>query len=689
MSWRIGVDTGGTFTDVVAVDGRAGVRTAKVSSTPPSFEVGILNGIRALGLDPADVSVIHHGTTVTTNAAITKSGARTALLTTKGFRDVLELRRGHREDLYDIAWDPPSPLVRRAERFEIDERTNYAGDVHRPVDRADVSRAASAIRKRGIDAVAISFLHSYANPANELAVLEQIAEELPSVFVTSSADILPEPPEFERTATAVANAYLGPPLIDYLERLEAGLRDAGYRAGVLLMHSGGGVMTVDAAMRLPVRTAGSGPAAGVMGAAAVGRACGRRNVISMDMGGTSCDVAVIVDGRARLRMQHDLEWGLPIKFPSVDFVTIGAGGGSIQWIDSAGYPRSGPDSAGATPGPAAYLRGGTKPTITDANVVMNRVSGDARLGDDLTIHADAALRAIDEGFAGQLGMEPHEAAAGAVRIANANMASAVRLVTVQKGLDPRDFSLIAFGGAGPLHAVDVAREVGIPEVIVPPGPGLISALGLHTVDVVHDLTRSFRLRGEPEHCAEAEQAYRGFEASMRERLEHEGASPDAVSMTRQIDLRYVGQAHLITVDVPDGRFDPTAFDAAVLRFHAAHEREYRYCRTEWPVEAAVLRLQGRAKTHDVDLAAYGGVGGADRDGAHRPATRRDVYFEGDGWCETTVLWRTALQPGAVLAGPVVIEDASSTVVIPPRLDAAVDDLGNIVIALEEAGHGED
>lgn len=681
MSWRIGVDTGGTFTDVVAIDDGGQVRIAKVSSTPPEFEVGILAGIEAVGVDPADVAVIHHGTTVTTNAAITKGGARTALVTTKGFRDVLELRRGHREDLYDIHWDPPAPLVRRADRFEVDERTNYAGDVHRPVDLEDVARAATAIRKRGVEAVAITFLHSYANPENELTVLRELERELPGVFVTASAEILPEPPEFERTATTVANAYLGPPLIEYLRRLEERLRSAGYACDVLLMHSGGGVMPVEGALRLPIRTAGSGPAAGVMGAAAIGRAADRSRVISLDMGGTSCDVAVIVDGWPRLRVQHDLEWGLPVKFPSVDFVAIGAGGGSIGWIDAAGSPHIGPDSAGARPGPAAYGRGGERPTITDANVAMNRLGGDTRLGADIALDADAAVAAIDRGFGDRLGMESHEAAAGAVRIANANMASAVRLVTVQKGLDPRDFSLIAFGGAGPLHAVEVAREVGIREVIVPPNPGLISALGLHTVDVVHDLSHAVRLRAEEVGCAEADAVYGEFERTMRERLEREGADPGDISIERRIDLRYVGQAHPITVAAPAATFDVDAFADAVARFHDAHELEYRYSHVDWPVEATVLRLEGRAAGRAVDLSAYGGPAGAD--GAAADQTVRDVWFDDDGWRPTTVVWRAALGAGATLPGPTIVEDTNSTVLIPPGVHAVVDALGNIIITLEE------
>jgi len=689
--WRVGVDTGGTFTDVVAVSATGEIRTAKVSSTPPDFDLGIVAGIDELGIEPSHVSAIYHGTTVTTNAAITKSGARTALVTTKGFRDVLELRRGHREDLYDIMWDPPEPLVARADRFEVDERINYRGDVLKELDEDEVISIAEALVARGIEAVAITFLHSYVNDAHEVRAREIIAEHAPGIFISSSADILPEPPEFERTATTVANAYLGPPLVKYLGSLREGLKAAGYTAPLFLMHSGGGVMTVEAATHLPARTAGSGPSAGVVGAAAIGRESGRENLISLDMGGTSCDLAVVVDGEVRRTMRHDLEWGLPVKFPSVDFVAIGSGGGSIKWIDSVGFPRSGPESAGATPGPACYGRGGDRPTTTDANVILNRLSSDTKFGSEaFSIDGQAADDAFGD-FARHLEVDTVEAASGAVRIVDNSIASAVRLVTVQKGLDPRDFSMVAFGGAGPLHAVEVAREVGVPEVLIPPNPGLVSALGLHTVDIAHDLTQAFLLR-DGKGCEEAEEIYKQLVDEMRERLAEE-AGPDAESeVLRQIDLRYTGQAHLMTMTLREGGFDEARLAEAIEDFHAAHEVEYGYSRPEWDVEAAVLRVSGRAAINQVELSEYGRLtstaeGSSNGDRPEGPATR-SLYFSEGGWQDASAYRRSSLRSGDRIEGPAVIEEFNSTTVIPPDVAGTVDEIGNIVIKLEGTDSNE-
>lgn len=683
--WRVGVDTGGTFTDVVAVGPGGDVRTAKVSSTPPEFDRGIVAGIDQLGLAPEEVGAIYHGTTVTTNAALTKSGARTALITTRGFRDVSELRRGHREELYDIMWDPPAPLVDRADRFEIDERLDYAGEVLVPLNEEQVREHARTIKARGIEAAAVVLLHSYVNDDHERRVVEILREEVPDMFVTSSADILPEPPEFERTATTVVNAYLGPPLVRYLSSLGRRLGEAGYECPLYLMHSGGGVMTVDAATRLPARTAGSGPSAGVVGAAAVGRASGRNNLISLDMGGTSCDLAVVVDGEVRRTARHDLEWGLPVKFPSVDFVAIGSGGGSIKWIDEVGYPRSGPASAGADPGPACYGRGGDQPTTTDANVLLNRLGQETKFGsEEFQVDLAASENAFEE-FASRLDTDVVEAAAGAVRIVDASVAAAVRLVTVEKGLDPREFSLIAFGGAGPLHAVEVAREVGVTEVIIPPGPGLVSALGLHTVDIAHDLTQAHLLRVGIDACDEADRILRDLEGQMKEVLADEAGRGAEVQVLRQIDLRYTGQAHLMTVNLPDGDFGDLVLEAAVESFHDAHEQEYGYSRPEWQVEAAVLRVAGSATINQIEIEEYGrrsassgGDGGSDG----RPGTR-DVYFSDLGWTSTPVIDRATLSPGATVAGPAVVEEFNSTTVLPPGVTAEVDRVGNLLMDLRK------
>jgi N-methylhydantoinase A len=673
--WRVGVDTGGTFTDLVAIGEHGTRKSAKVPSTPPDFEAGIFDGLERLGIDPADVSLIVHGTTITTNAVVTKSGAKTALLTTKGFRDVLEIRRANREDLYDILWDPPAPLVPRFNRLEVTERVNYAGEVLTSVDEEEVRRLADVLRKRGVESVAICFLHSYMNPVNELAVRDVLREEMPGCYITASAEILPEPPEFERTATVTANAYLGPILDNYVGRLESGLRARGYAADFLLMHSAGGVMMLESARQLPVRTAGSGPAAGVVGAAAIGAAAGRSKVISLDMGGTSCDVSVILDARPKLTMQYQLEWGVPIQFPSVDFVAIGAGGGSIAWIDNAGYPRSGPESAGARPGPACYGGEGDRPTTTDANLVLRRLNETTFLGGQLSVDRGLAEAAVRREVAEPLGLSVEDAAAGIIRIANGNMASAVRLVTIQKGFDPREFSLVAFGGAGPLHAVEVARELGIPEVIVPPEPGLTSAFGLLFVDLVHDMSQAFVMGQNEDRFSEAEHVFTTFETELARRLEAEGAEPHEMALSRYIDVRYVGQLHTITVGVGERPFSDGAVERCIDGFHEAHEREYRYCRRDWPVEISVLRAEGRAAIPRPSLNSFGAV----RDTG---ATRREVYFEGAGWLTTEVFDRGGLGPDAQLRGPAIVEEYDSTICIPAGASARVDGNGNLVISVD-------
>jgi N-methylhydantoinase A len=675
--WRIGVDTGGTFTDVVAIDEDGNRRFAKVPSTPPEFEEGIVEGIRRLGIDPTQVQLIFHGTTVTTNAVITKTGGSTALLTTEGFTDILEMRRGIREDLYDVTWDPPQPLVPRYNRLPVSERVNYAGEVLKEIDEENVKSLAAVLRKRGVQAVAICLLHSYVNPANEQRLSELIREYLPDVYLTASAQILPQPPEFERTSTVVANAYLGPVLTNYLERLGGKLKETGHDADILLMHSAGGLMTVESALLVPVRTAGSGPAAGVMGAAAIGEAAGRPNLISMDMGGTSCDISVISDGRPRLTMSHSLEWGLPVQFPSIDFVAIGAGGGSIAWIDPAGYPKLGPDSAGSRPGPACYGLGGRRPTTTDANLVLRRLQERSLLGGALTLDAKLAAEAIQREIAQLLKTELEAAAAGIVRIANANMASAIRLVTVHKGFDPRDFSLVAFGGAGPLHAVEVARELSIPEVIIPPQPGLISAMGLLCVDIVQDISRSFVMAGEGSLSPVGEGIFEDFEQEMGQRLKREGALEHEIQIERFVDVRYVGQVHTITVPVRSRPFTPAALAEVIDRFHTEHEREYRYCRRDWPVEISVLRVQGRVvRPRPQVLSHHIGSNGS----TPHPVVHRDVFFEDGGWVPTRIYDRSTLQPEEVIEGPAIVEEFDSTTLLPPGVKARIDRMGNIVVA---------
>ena len=681
MSWIVGCDTGGTFTDVFAVSDSGESRVAKVPSTPPRFDLGVVESLRDLGVDPADVRTVFHGTTVTTNAVITKTGARSALVTTRGFRDILEIRRANREELYDILWDPPEPLVRRRHRLEVAERVDYAGQVVVPLDEESVVDVARKLRARDIESVAVCLINAHMNPAHERRVREILDAELPELHVSLSTDILPEPPEFERTATTVANAYCAPVLRNYMDTLESALADSGYGSDiVLVMHNGGGTMTTDYAKGAPVKTLNSGPAAGVIAGAAVAASCGRRDVVCFDMGGTSADIAVVRDGEPQLTRAFDLEWGMPIRFPSIDVTSIGAGGGSIAWLDPAGYPRSGPQSAGADPGPACYGKGGEEPTNTDAQLVLGRVSNDLFLEGRMQLDADRAREAIERRIAAPLGLSVEEAAEGVLRIANANMVKAIRLVTVERGFDPREFSLVAFGGAGPLHAVDLARELQMPEVIVPAHPGVTSALGLLFVDPLDDFSWSFVRRQDQIDFAELERRYAEMDGRVRDSLLRQGVAADAIVVERSIDLRYIGQLHSVTVPLTDVSAGGVA--AATAAFHDEHLRQYRYSHPEAPVETSALRVAARGTRAKPDLSRIG-------DGSERrnPVAERErlVHFGERGWMHTRVVDRDSLGSGTEIRGPAIVDQLDSTIVLPPGTSARVDEVGNVIISIDEEG----
>lgn len=678
MAWIVGCDTGGTFTDVFALNEDGEVRVAKVPSTPPHFDIGVVEGVRALGLAPNEVETLFHGTTVTTNAVITKTGAPSALVTTHGFRDVLEIKRANREDLYDILWDPPPPLIPRRHRLEVTERVNYAGEVVTPLDEGSVREVARKIRARNLASVAVCLINAHMNPAHERRIREILLEELPGIDVSLSTDILPEPPEFERTATTVANAYLAPVLRTYMEALEGRLVEAGFRSDiVLVMHNGGGTMTTDYAKGVPVKTLNSGPAAGVIAGAAVAASAARTNVVCLDMGGTTADIGIVFDGRPQLTTSFDLEWGMPIRFPSIDVISIGAGGGSIAWLDPAGYPHSGPQSAGADPGPACYGKGGTEPTNTDAHLVLGRLSNDLFLEGRMQLNVELAQHALRTRIAEPLGLTLEEVAEGVLRIANANMVKAIRLVTIERGFDPREFSLIAFGGAGPLHAVELARELQMPEVIVPPYPGVTSAMGLLFVDPLDDFSWAYVRRQDEIDLADMRRLYREMEERVVTSLVRQGVARTQIVVGRALDLRYIGQLHSVTVPLED--ITESGFAAAVGLFHEEHLRQYRYSHPEAPVETSALRVTARGQREKPNLGALRYTERVERE--VMPDRERDVHFDGYGWVRTRVVDRNGLAVGQELSGPCVVEDRDATLVLPPDTRAHVDAIGNIIITL--------
>src|SRR5712692_7821745 len=564
---RVAVDVGGTFTDICILDeDGGGIEVGKVPSTADPIDA-VVAGVVDAGIDLRDVVVFSHGTTVATNALITRNLPPAAMVTTRHFRDVIEIRRGTKPDLWDAYADVAPPYIRRRDRFEVTERVDYAGNVVTPLDENEARRLAPALRKRDVQTVAVCFINSYANPAHEL--------RLPEIF------------EHERFSTTVANAVLSPLVGGYVRRLSDRLAENGYRGDVLLLHSGGGVMTPKTAERLAVRMAASGIAAGAIASRHIATLCGFPNAIGLDMGGTSTDISLVYKGEERVTKEWFVEYGYPIVFPSIEVLTIGAGGGSFAWIDEAGSLRNGPQSAGATPGPACYGRGNDRPTNTDADLVLGRL-GEELIGGAMSLDRAAAEQAIRTYIGEPLGLGLVEAADAIIKVANANMADAVRLISIRRGYDPREFCLVAFGGAGPLHGAALAKELSIPTVLVPPSPGITSALGCLLVDVRHDLSAMFLAHVDTVDPQALEAEFGKLEAEARERLAAEDVPEAQMSIQRMVDMRYLGQWRSLTVPVST----PVDLADAAARFHAEHERAYNYRRDGSPVE--IYRLSVRA-----------------------------------------------------------------------------------------------
>ncbi len=671
---RAAVDVGGTFTDVFIMGGDGSKSVAKVPSTPNPIE-GVMQGVAQAGVDWADVELFAHGTTIATNALITRRFPPSAMVTTEGFRDVVEIGRGTREDPWDAYTESAPPYIRRRDRLTVSERVDHRGVVLEPLDEDGVREAARILRKREVQTVAVCFVNAYANGDHERRAKEILEAELPGVAVTASHEIHPEIFEDERFSTTVANAVLSPIIRPYARELEERTSAAGYAADVLLLHSGGGVMTAKTAEQYAARLAASGIAAGAIASQHVALRAGFANSIGFDMGGTSTDVSLSENGQLRTTNNWHVEWGHPICFPSIEVLTIGAGGGSLSWLDDAGALRNGPQSAGSVPGPACYGAGGEEPTNTDANLVLGRV-GSALVDGGMTLDrakAEVALRRVAE----PLGLSVEEAAKATLRVACANMADAVRLISIRRGHDPRDFALVAFGGAGPLHGVAVARELAIPTVLVPPNPGVTSAMGCLLVDVQHDITRMF-LRGATEaDPTEIDAAFAELEAEGRERLATDGVAEVDMTFQRFVDMRYQGQWRSLAVPVPD---EITSMAEAIAIFHDAYEREHNFRREEFPVEIYRLSLKAIGVTPKPSLAPAELVATAAPD----PYGSRPVLFDDhDAPIDTPLYQRDDLPPGTVLPGPAVIDQLDSTTLVPPGTTASVDAYLNIRIDLED------
>ena len=675
-SIRVAVDVGGTFTDVCIFDDETKqMRVTKVPSTPSDPMIAVMNGVERGNIDLTEVSLFSHGTTVATNALITRNFPAAALVTTRGFRDVLEIRDGTKDDLWDAYNDVSAPYIRRRDRFEVTERLDFSGNTVQPLDETEARELAELLKRRGVKTVAVCFLNSYANPVHETRMREILEEVIPDATVSTSAEILPEIFEYPRFNTAVANAVLAPLVSGYVNRLADRLREGGYAGDLLLLHSGGGSMTPRLVEKFPVRLAASGIAAGAISAKHIAQQCGYDNAVSLDMGGTSTDIALVADGELRVSQEWQVEYGHPIIFPSIEVLTIGAGGGSLAHIDIAGSLRNGPQSAGADPGPACYDTGGDQPTNTDANVVLGRL-GTSLAGGVKQLNKSLSEEAITRVVAEPLGMGLEEAAQAVVSVANANMADAVRLVSIRRGYDPRDFALLAFGGAGALHGADVARELGIPTVIVPPNPGVTSAMGCLLVDIQHDFAQMYTGLASAADEEGIEQAFLGLEGEASARLRHEGVSDENALLQRKISMRYRGQWRSLQVPMSSG---PGALPRAVRTFHEQYEREFAFRQDDAPVEVYQLHVAAVGKTPKPSFRPAELV--EQEPGV--PAERRAVYFGDDGWLDTPVYDRTDLAAGTTFSGPAILNQLDSTTVVPPHTRAEIDEWLNIRIHLEE------
>ncbi|WP_072806191.1 hydantoinase/oxoprolinase family protein [Rhodococcoides yunnanense] len=680
--FRVGVDAGGTFTDICAIDATTGqLYTHKVSSTPADPSSAVVQGVAELlttlaGTEWAkQVEFFAHGSTVATNALLEKKGAKTALITTAGFRDLLEIARQRRPSLYDLTARKPETLVKRRHRFEVDERLDYNGNTLRELDEAEVRSVVEHLAEQDLDAVAICFLYSYVDPKNEQFVADILAEIAPHLFVSTSHEVIPEFREYERMSTTVLNSYVGPVVSKYLENLRSKVQDLGIDTDVHITQSNGGIISLETAKSQPARMMLSGPSTGLVAATHIGSLIGEPNMITFDMGGTSTDAALIHDGTLDLAQDSEVD-GYPLRTPMLDITTVGAGGGSIAWIDSGGALKVGPQSAGADPGPACYGRQDEHASVTDANVVLQTQNPTHLLGGRLPIDAEASRTAVGR-LASTLGLDVEYVADGIIRIVTANMAKAIRVISVQRGHDPRDYVLTAFGGAGPLHAARLARELSIPKIIVPPAPGVMCAYGLMVTDLRTDLSLTKIVDLHSSRRGEIEAAVDYLTTEATRWFEREDIAVQDRQLSVTADMRYAGQNYEISVEMDTDTIDDTMINAILAKFEAAHQALYGYTVPDAVVQAVTFRSAATGKVvqaatrpaETLDVDASGGVVGS-----------RPVYFGADeGRVDTPIYDRAALVAGQRITGPAVIEQMDSTTVVLPGQHAHIDAYANIVI----------
>ena len=668
----LGIDVGGTFTDLVLHDAQTGqLRSLKTPTTPSAYADGVLNAIRNTGMPAEKIDHIVHGMTVATNTALEMNGARLGVITTRGFRDVLIVGRGNRTQLYDIKAVRPPPLVERARVLEVDERMTATGEVHLPLNEDHVVTACGRLLDEGVEAIAICFLHSYANPDHECRAADIVQRALPNIPVSISSDILPEYREFERFSTTALNAYVGPKVSQYLGRLSDDLAKNGISAPLRIMGSNGGTWSAAAMSAEPVNAMLSGPAGGVTASIGIAKLLELPNIITYDMGGTSTDACLIRDYDYNMTTEGQVGmW--PNRAPQIEIKTVGAGGGSIAYMDPGKFLNVGPRSAGAAPGPACYGKGGTEPTVTDANVVLGRFRPDLALGGEIKLDEDAALNAVST-LGDQLELSPERMAEGIIRLAVARMTATVKEISVMRGLDPRDFTLFAYGGAGPLHAADIAEELGITRIVIPPMPGTFSAFGLLTADTRYDITQTRLTKLYDTDLAGLEEILAPMRAEARDRLHRDGFEEADIRLQVYLDMRFVGQAFELTTPMPDS---PRHIAEITEAFQTIYEERYAQ-KDSGPCEIVSFRVVGFGSGPSIDLP----VKSSDTEAS--PAAIRPISFNSQ-FVDTPIYHRVELPAHSLISGPAIIEEDGATTVIPPRFSASVDKYGILTVMREGA-----
>jgi N-methylhydantoinase A len=692
MAWRIGIDIGGTFTDVALVDEASGkIGVAKVPTTPGDLADGVVSALktamRRYNVDPAEVGLLSHATTVVTNAILEQSGARAALISTRGFRDLLELRRSARAELYNLFQDAPAILVPRRRRFEITERVAADGKVITPLAEEEIEPLIGEIRAAAAEAIAISLLFSFLNPQHERLLAERLRKALPGVPIYLSSDVLPEIKEFERSSTTAVCAYVGPILSSYLERLQQVVRSHGLPP-LHLMGSNGGIVEAAEAIAIPAIAVESGPAAGVVAAALVARQTGRLDLLSFDMGGTTAKASLIRGGQYETTPEYEVgggssmsRWvhgtGHPIRIPVIDLAEVSAGGGSIAWVDRAGALRVGPKSAGADPGPVCYGRGGAEPTVTDCNLVLGYLDRDSLLGGELAIDHDRAAAAVRKRLAEPLGIDTRAAAAAVIDVVNHAMAEALKIVSLQRGHDPRDFMLAAFGGAGPLHAAALAGELGIGDIICPPVPGAFSALGLVGTDLKRDYVQTlYTAAGSPD-AATLEAAFVALEKAGAAMLDRAGVAPERRRFERAVDARYARQSYELSVPAPSRPIDAAALAQIVEDFHQRHRKTYGHDNRSEPVQIVSARLSAIGLLPPLAIRSEPA-----HSATHALKCKREVWFRETGALSANVYERSRMPAQMQAAGPAVIESVESTILVPPGWHAKMNADGFVLLGRE-------